>query len=160
MNDISRIINNDQKSLKLFLSNEIIKKAKKLRGKLASFSEIIDDKPRVLKIMKAYDLGNFLKNCYLFIVKNYSNQPKERYYIATRLASQSSDLLVKLANDFAQKNSLKLIQYAIDPKLSRISLISLKEIKKIDDYSHSVNVLTEFRKNFLDNLIKIKNLVK
>ena len=113
-----------------------------------------------MNIVKAYDMGNILKNFYLFVIKNYSKHPKKRYYLAVILASQSSDLLVKLAQDFAQSNSLKLIQYAIHPKLSRISLISLREIKKIDDYPHSVNILTEFRKNFLDNLIKIKNLVK
>jgi len=147
----------NQRDLSGFLQNQVIKKSKKLKGKFAPFSEIIDNELRVLKINKIYDLSEKFKNLYLFIVKNYLKQPKERYFLAVSLASQSSDLLVSLANGFAQKNTLKLVQYAINPKQLRISLISLKEIEKIEDYSFSVELLKEFRTNFRNMLVKIKN---
>jgi len=160
MKSSSQELYTNQKSLKLFLLNELFKKSKKIRGKFSPISELIDNKAKIMKIMKLYDLGNVIKNFYMFIVKNYSKQPKERYFLAVILASQSSDLLVNLAKDFAQKNSLKLIQYAIDSNLSRISLISLKEIEKVEDYSISIDILNECRNNFLNTLSKIKNLVK
>lgn len=146
-----------QRDLSGFLQNKLIKKSKKLKGKFAPFSEIIDNELRVLKINKIYDLSEKFKNLYLFIVKNYLKQPKERYFLAVSLASQSSDLLVSLANEFAQKNALKLVQYAINPKQLRVSLISLKEIENIEDYSFSVELLKEFRTNFRNMLVKIKN---
>lgn len=146
-----------QRDLSGFLQNKLIKKSKKLKGKFAPFSEITDNELRVLKINKIYDLSEKFKNLYLFIVKNYLKQPKERYFLAVSLASQSSDLLVSLANEFAQKNTLKLVQYAINPKQLRVSLISLKEIENIEDYSFSVELLKEFRTNFRNMLVKIKN---
>ncbi len=107
-----------------------------------------------------YDLSEKFKNLYLFIVKNYLKQPKERYFLAVILASQSSDLLVSLANEFAQKNALKLVQYAINPKQLRVSLISLKEIENIEDYSFLVELLKEFRAFFRKMLGKIKNTIE
>ncbi len=146
-----------QRDLRGFLQNKLIKKSKKLKGKFAPFSEFIDNEIRVLKINKIYNLSEKFKNLYLFIVKNYLKQPKERYFLAVILASQSSDLLVSLANEFAQKNALKLVQYAINPKQLRVSLISLKEIESIEDYSFSVELLKEFRTFFRNMLGKIKN---
>ncbi len=146
-----------QKELQAFLQNEIFKKSKKLKGKFAPFSEIIDNEYRVLKIKAIYDLSEKSKNLYLFIIRNYSKPPKERFYLAIILAAQSSDLLVSLANNFAQKNGLKLIQYAINPKQLRISLISLKEIENLEDYSFSVDILKEFRTFFRNMLGKIKS---
>ena len=160
MINTSRKIDSNQKTLHLFLINELLKKSKKIRGKFSPISELIEDKVKVMKIVKLYDLGSLFKNFYLFIVKNYSKQPKKRYFLAIILASQSSDLLVNLAKDFAQKNSLKLIQYAIDPMFSRISLISLKEIENVEDYSISIEILKEFRNIFLNTLTKLKSLVK
>lgn len=160
MINTSRKIDRNQKTLQLFLINELLKKSKKIRGKFSPISELIEDKVKVMKIVKLYDLGSLFKNFYLFIVKNYSKQPKKRYFLAIILASQSSDLLVNLAKDFAQKNSLKLIQYAIDPMFSRISLISLKEIENVEDYSISIEILKEFRNIFLNTLTKLKSLVK
>ncbi len=149
-----------QRELKVFLQNQVFKKSTKLKGKFAPFSEIIDNELRVLKIRDIYYLSENLKNFYLVIVKNYSKHPKERYFLAALLASQSSDLLVILANKFAQKHTLKLVQYAINPKQLRISLISLKEIEKIEDYSFSVELLKEFRTTFRNILGKIKNTLE
>ena len=149
-----------QKELKVFLENQILKKSKKLKGKFAPFSELIDNEFKILKIKDIYNLNEIFKHLYLFIVKNYSKGPKERYFLAVLLASQSSDLLVSLANDFAQKNALKLIQYAINPKQLRISLISLKEIEKTEDYSLSLEILQEFRAHFRKMLAKIKSTLE
>lgn len=149
-----------QRNLKVFLQDQIFNKSKKLKGKFAPFSEMINNERRVLKIKEIYDLRENYKNVYLFIVKNYLKKPKERYFLAVLLASQSSDLLVSLANEFAQKKALKLVQYAINPKQLRISLISLKEIEKIEDFSFSVDVLKEFRAYFRKMLAKIKSTLE
>jgi hypothetical protein len=149
-----------QSNLRVFLKNQIARKSKKLKGKFAPFSDVINNEIKVLKIKAIYDLRDVSKNFYLFIVRNYSKHPKERYFLAIILASQSSDLLVSLANEFAQKNGLKLVQYAIKPKQLRISLISLKEVKKIEDYSLTLAILNEFRTNFRNILRKIKNCVE
>ncbi|MFX1339339.1 MAG: hypothetical protein ACFFDK_12075 [Promethearchaeota archaeon] len=149
-----------QRDLKVFLQNMIFKVSNKLKGKFSPFSEIIGNELKVLMIKDIYDLGENHKNLYLFIVKNYSKQPKERYFLAVLLASQSSDLLVSLANDFARKNALKLVQYTINLKQLRISLIALKEIEKIEDFSFSVEILKEFRTNFREMLAKIKSTLE
>lgn len=149
-----------QKALKYFLKNNVLKQSRKIRGKFPPFSEIIDNETKILKIIKIYELEILSKNFYLLIVKNYSKHPKERYFLAIKLASQSSDLLVTLSNDFAHKNSLRLIQYIITPKLHRVSLISLKEIVTIEDYSLSIEILREFRNKFLNILTKVKKQLK
>jgi hypothetical protein len=97
---------------------------------------------------------------FLFSVKNYDKLPKIRYFLAMQLASQSSDFLVALSRDFAIKNDLKLIQYSIVPKTTRISLLSLKEIKEIEDFEKSIGMLQDFRERFRKKIAKIKDLVK
>lgn len=149
-----------QKDLRVYIQGQLSKRSKNLKGRFAPFSEMIDNELRVLKVKNIYDLSEKFKNMWLFIVKNYSKHPKERYFFGVLLASQSSDLLVSLANDFAKKNSLKLVQYAINPKYFRISLIALKEIEKIEDYSFSIELLKEFRTKFRNMLVKIKNAME
>ena len=70
------------RELSVFLQNQIFKKSTKLKGKFAPFLEKVDNEPRILKIKDIFDLSEKLKNLYLFIVKNYLKQPKERYFLA------------------------------------------------------------------------------
>ena len=137
-----------------------IKNAKKLKGKFAPFSESVNKTPKSLKIKAIYNLKEQLKNFFLIIVRNYSKQPKIRYFLAISLASQSSDFLVSLAKNFASKNDLKLIQYSIYPKTLRIPLLALKELKTVENYSNSIELLNAFRTNFQKTLVKLKNLVE
>ena len=149
----------NQEVLKSYLESNVIKSAIKLKGKFAPFSEPVDKTPKTLPIKRIYNLKEQLKNIFLIIVKNYSNQPKVRYFLAIILASQSSDFLVSLAKDYATRNNLKLIQYSIFPKNIRISLLSLKEIRTIEDYLSSIELLKDFKKKFRKTLEKIRNLV-
>ena len=148
------------KVLKSYLESYVIKSANKLKGKFAPFSEQVDKTLKTLPIKRIYNLKEELKGISLIIVKNYSKQPRVRYFLSIILASQSSDFLVSLAKDHARKNNLKLIQYSLFPKNIRISLLSLKEIRTIKDYSNSIELLKDFRKKFQQTLVKIKNLVE
>ena len=149
----------NQEGLKSYLETNVIKSAIKLKGKFAPFSESVDKIPKTLQIKRIYKLKEQLKNFFLIIVKNYSNQPKVRYFLAIILASQSSDFLVSLAKDYATRNNLKLIQYSLFPK-KRINLLSLKEIRTIEDYSSSIELLKDFKKKFRKTLEKIRTLVE
>ena len=149
-----------QADLKSFIQNEIIKNLKKLRGKHSPISETVDNTPRTLLIEKIYDLSEIYKNFFLLIVKNYSKQPKSRYFLAISLANNSSDLLVQLAMEYTARNELKLIQYSIFPKTFRIQLLLLKEIKKIEDFTESIKKLKSFRKEFRFKLGQVKNLIE
>lgn len=149
-----------QTDLKSFIQNEIIKKVKKLRGKHAPISEIVNSVPKTLAVEKIYDLSESNKNFFLFIVKNYSKTPKLRHFLAISLANNSSDFLVLIAKDTAIKNKLKLIQYSIYRKIFRIQLLLIKEINEIEDYTDLVEKLKNLRSEFRGKLEKIKNLVE
>jgi hypothetical protein len=150
----------DQTDLKSFIKNELIKETKKVRGKHSPISELVDNVPQSLKVEKLYDLSKKEKYCFLFIVRNYSKKPKLRYFLAVSLAYNSSDLLVQFAREYALKNDLKLIQYSVFLKTLRIQLLLLKELKKIEDYANSINILKIYRKEFRGTLLKIKNLLE
>ena len=147
-------------ALKPYLKSKVIKNAQKLRGKFAAISELIEDTLRTLTVQNIFKLGDELKGLFLVSVKNYYKYPKIRYFLAIQLASQSSDFLVALSRDFAIKNDLKLIQYSVVPKTTRISLLSLKEIKEIEDFEKSIGILQDFREKFRKKIAKIKNLVE
>ena len=149
-----------QNDFQSFIKNEIIKKGKKLRGKHAPISEVIDNVPKSLSVDKIYDLREEKKNYFLLIVRNYVKQPKFRYFLAISIANNSSDLLVYLARDYAIENNLKLIQYSIFPKTLRIQLLLIKEIEKIEDYTNSMKKLSDIRKEYRIKLVKIKNLLE
>ncbi len=152
--------NSAQTDLKSFIQNDIIKNIKKVRGKHAPISEIVNNAPKTLIVEKIYDLSENYKNFFFFIIKNYSKTPKLRYFLALSLAHTSSDLLVQLAKEFTVKNDLKLIQYSIFPKTFRIKLLLLKEIEKVEDYTNFIEKLKSFRREFRYKLEQVKNLVE
>jgi len=131
-----------------------------LKGKRSPLTETVDKTPKTLPIISVLNLINESKDLYLVKVKNYSKQPRFRHFLAVILAAQSSDLLVQLAKNFANKNDLKLIQYSLYPKLQRINLLALKELKDVEDFSKSIRILLDFKKEFRISLQKIKNLVE
>ncbi|MFX1408777.1 MAG: hypothetical protein ACFFA6_00365 [Promethearchaeota archaeon] len=148
------------RSLKDFIKNNVIKNAKKLRGKYTPISEIVNNVPKTLKIKKIYELKGNNKNLYLIISNNYTKVPKIRYFLAVSLASQSSDFLVSLAKNFAKRNNLKLIQYSIFPKTLRINLLLIKELNDVEDYSKSIQILINFRIVFQNRLINFRSLIE
>lgn len=146
--------------LESFLKTEIIKKAKKLKARYPSISEIVDGTPKILKIKNFYEMKDEFKNYYLIKVKNYNNDPKFRHFLAIILASQSSDFLASITKELIKEiGNIKLIQFSIYPKNFRISLLSLKEIRNEDDFLKSVKILKDLRINFKKKLDKIKNLI-
>jgi len=149
-----------QIDLRSSIKNKIIKDIKKIRGKHAPISEIVDNISKTLTVEKLYDLREKDKNCFLFIVKNYAKTPKLRYFLAITLANNSSDFLVQIAKDYAIKNDLKLIQYSIFPRMLRIQLLLIKELKQFEDYNNFLEKLTIIRRKFRVKLDKIKNLVE
>ena len=151
----------DSNTLKTFITNEVIKKAQKIKNKWLPISERTNEDTKILKIKTFYNLEKHYKNIFFILVKNTEKQKKIRYFLAVLLASQSSDLLVYLANDLMTKNSdLKLIQYSIYPNNSRVSLLSLIELKKVENFDLSINFLLNIRKEFRDMLNKLKNLLE
>lgn len=150
-----------QKSLMSYIQKEIIKNLKKIKGKFPPLSEIVDRTTKILPIKAVYDLSSIHKNFYLFIIKNYSKQPKRRYFLAITLAFQSSDLLVSLARDYIRDNKeLKLIQYSIHPVHHRVNLLLMKELTKIKDYEDSIELLIPMRQSFRKKLDKIKTFLE
>lgn len=149
-----------QNDLKSFIKKEFSKNVEKLKGKHIPISEVVNNVSKLLLVEKIYDLSKKDKYFFLFIVRNYSKQPKLRYFLAISLANNSSDLLVQLARDYAIKSDLKLVQYSIFPKLLRVQLLLLKEVKLIEDYTHSIEKLKIYRREFRSKLAKIKNLVE
>ncbi len=148
-------------SLESYLKTEVIKKARKLKGRYPSISEIVDGTPRILKIKNFYEMKEEFKNYYLIKVKNYYNEPKFRHFLAIVLASQSSDLLVLITRELIKEiGNTKLIQFSIHPKNFRVSLLSLKEIRNKDDFLKSVKILKDLRINFKKKLDKIQNIIE
>jgi len=152
--------NSNLKELKMFIERNIIKNMKKVRGKHAPIVEIVENTSYELSVKSIYDLRPKFKNFFLFIAENYSKQPKFRFFIAIILANNSSDLLVILARDYAIKNKLKLIQYSIFPKNLRIQLLSIKEVKHIDNFTNLIEILKGFRQIFRNKLVKLKNSIE
>ena len=152
--------NSNRKDIESFIRNDIINKAKKIKGKHPPIAEIVENKPRSLSVQSVHDLNKKLKNFYIITLKNYSKQPKLRYFLTISIANNSSDLLVLLTRDVVLKHNLKLIQYSLYPKSFRIQLLCLKEIQETEDYSNSVKILKSIRKDFRDKLGRIKNLLE
>ena len=151
----------NQESLSNYIQKDLLKKLKKIKGKFPPISEIVERTLKTLPIKAIYDLRSTNKNFYLLIVKDKSDQLKNRYFIAITLASQSSDLLVSLAREYIKENmDLKLIQYSIHPKHYRVNLLLLKELNKIEDYKDSVEFLKPIRQSFRKKLEKITHSIE
>ena len=154
------MVKSDLTDLKSFVKREFMKEAKKVRGKHSPISELVDNAPQSLKMKKIYDLNKKERYSFLLITRNYIKKPKLRYFLVISLAYNSSDLLVQFARDFALKDDLKLIQYSIFPKTLRIQLLLLKELKNVEDYANSINILKSNRKIFRSTLLKVKTIIE
>ena len=148
----------NQKELKTLVKSKIIKNSKKIREKHSNISELVNKTPKTLEVKNIYDLSEQHANLYLMVVRNHAKQPKTRYFLAISLASQSSDLVVNLARDIVKKDDdVRLIQFSIHPKSMRVSLLALKELTSIENYSHSIDLLQDLRRNFRQKLTKFAN---
>ncbi len=154
------MVNPTEKDLTLYFRRNLIKDLKKIKGKHAPITEIVENIPRSFPVNSIYDMSEIFKNFYLLVVRNYSKKPKFKYFLAVSIANNSSDLLVHLARSSAIKYGLRLIQYSVYPKTLRIHLLSLKEIKNPSDYKSSVEVLKAISKEVRDKLVRLEKLVE
>ncbi|MHA1803512.1 MAG: hypothetical protein ACTSU4_03135 [Promethearchaeota archaeon] len=129
-----------------------------MRGKFPPISEIKEGIVKTWKIKSVHAIKS-KKGVYLFTLKDPSNTPKTRYFLAIILASQSSDLLVLLAREEAIEKGLKLIQYSIPLESFRVSLLSLKEIVAgEDEIEDLIKYLEKFRKVYRKKLERVKKI--
>ncbi|MFX1397676.1 MAG: hypothetical protein ACFFAS_11620 [Promethearchaeota archaeon] len=148
--------NEQRKDFLSFIKHDIVKQARKVKGKHPPIIEVVEKKSKVLEIEAIYDLYSTLKFFYLFVVKDKSENHKTRYMLAISLANQSSDFLSELAKKLITKgDGFKLIQYAVIPKVFRINLLLLKEFITIDDYSISIEILRETRSMYRKKIINL-----
>ena len=152
--------NDTKENLQSYLKKEIIKDAKRIKKKFPPISEKINGISKSLKIKNIYELKGKFNNFIFITTKNYAKKPKNRYFLAIILASQSSDLLVNLAKEFSKINKLKLIQFSLYPQHFRVGLFSLKEILDKNNFSETVNLLKEFRILYRKDLEKLRKLIE
>ena len=152
--------NDTNEKLQRYLKKEILKDAKRIKNKYPPISEKINGISKSLKIKNIYELKGNLNNFIIITTKNYAKNPRNRYFLAILLASQSSDFLVSLAKEFSKQNRLKLIQFSLHPQHFRVGLFSLKEIHDKNNISEAINLLKEFRINYRKDLEKLRKLIE
>jgi len=152
--------NDTMENLQSYLKKEILKDAQRLKNKYPPISEKVDGISKSLRIKNIYKLKGNLNNFIFIKTKNYTKNPRYRYFLAILLATQSSDLLSSLAKEFSKKNRLKLIQFSLYPQHFRVGLFSLKEIHNKNNISEGVNLLKEFRIIYRKDLEKLRKLIE
>lgn len=140
--------------------NEFIKvlevKNNRLKGKFLPISEYKGKKQFQYNIKAIYCLKDELDNRFHLIkLVNPEKTPKYRFFLSIILAHQSSDLIVLIAKDLLKSNDLMLIQYPLNYKLHRLSLIGLKEVKTRDEFFKIKQIMKEIYIELKHKLIKI-----
>ena len=152
--------NDTKENIQSYLKKEFLKDAKRIKKKFPPITEKINGISKSLKIKNIYELKGDLNNLLFITTKNYAKNPKERFFLAITLASQSSDLQVSLAKEFSKENRLKLIQFSLYPQHFRVGLFSLKEIHSKNEISEAVNLLKEFRIRYRKDIEKLRKLIE
>ncbi|MFW9928427.1 MAG: hypothetical protein ACFFD1_03465 [Candidatus Thorarchaeota archaeon] len=148
---------NDNMDLKNKIKNDLLSKGNKLRNKYPPISEKGNDGLLIQKVKKIFKLKEDFRNFYLIETKSTNHNKEKRYYLALIIASQSSDLLVKIAQNVIIKESdLRLIQFSFHPEHSRVSLALLKELDELSDFDELKTKLNSLRAKFLT---KLNNLI-
>ncbi len=140
------------------IKKELIPKGTKLKYKYPSISERLNGNIIIQKIKNIYQLKDEFKNFFLIITKEKKKQKRNKYYLAILLATQSSDLLVKIAKKIIQEQkNIRILQFSIHPKHFRVSLILLIELDEFTGINETKELLKKLRSNFieiLNNFIK------
>jgi hypothetical protein len=143
--------------LKEKIKQDLLSKATKLNHKYPPISDRIDDKLRVQKIKKIFQLKEDYQNFYLIITKLKNDNKEKKYYLALIVAVQSSDLLVKIAKKLVlNEEHIHLIQFPFHPKHFRVSLAFLRELEEFMDIDELKNKLNTLRTKFL---MKLNNII-
>ena len=141
-------------------TEELIAKAKKFKGQYPPISEAVNNEIKLLKIKNIYKIEEKSVILYLFKIKNYTKNSKYRYFIGNVIASQSSDLLVNLAKNYAINNSIKLIQFCLHPNTHRINLLSLIELKTVELYPEILDHFSKLNIKFKEKLKNLNNILE
>lgn len=147
------------KDLEVFIRN-LLTDAKKIKSKLPSISKNVKGQQVILEINRIYSFEEHNSSFLLFKVKNYEKKPKYLYFLGKKLVSQSSDLIVMLAKNYALKNELELIQFPLIPKTRRVNLLALKQFENGKRYSLIIELLNTFRKKLQKKMEKIKKIAE
>ena len=143
--------------LKIKIKNDLISKGNRIRNKYPPISKKNDGGLLIQKIKKVFQLKEDFKNFYLINTKSTNHQKEKRYYLALIIASQSSDLLVKIAQKvIIEEKDLRLIQFSFHPEHSRVSLALLKELDELSDFNELKTKLNSLKSKFLT---KLNNLI-
>lgn len=148
---------NNNMDLKIKIKNDLISKGNRIRNKYPPISKKNDGGLLIQKIKKVFQLKADFKNFYLINTKSTNHQKEKRYYLALIIASQSSDLLVKIAQKvIIEEKDLRLIQFSFHPEHSRVSLALLKELDELSDFNELKTKLNSLKSKFLT---KLNNLI-
>jgi hypothetical protein len=143
--------------LKEKIKRDLLTKATKLNNKYPPISDRSNDRLRVQKIVKIFQLKEDYQNFYLIITKPKNDNKEKKYYLALVIAVQSSDLLVKIAKKLvSNEGHIQLIQFAFHPKHFRVSLAFLRELEELMDIDDLKNKLNSLRTKFL---MKLNNII-
>ncbi|MFO8019959.1 MAG: hypothetical protein R6U96_15145 [Promethearchaeia archaeon] len=146
-------------NLEKFIDN-ILKDAEKIRSKLPNLSRTVQGKQVILKIKKIYSFKEKNSKFFLLQVRNYEKTPKYLYFLGKRLVSQSSDLIVLLAKEFAIEHDIELVQFPLHPQTRRVNLLALKRLPDGNSYPETVDLLNSYKKRLSKKMEKIKRIAE
>ncbi|TFG17753.1 MAG: hypothetical protein EU531_02335 [Promethearchaeota archaeon] len=139
--------------LKEKIKQDLLSKGTKLRNKYPPISELSNGKLFVQKIKSIFQLKEKFINFYLLLTKSTNDRKEKRYYLALIIASQSSDLLAKIAkNVIVDEKKIRLIQFSFHPEHFRVNLALLRELDEFTDFEKLRSKLSSLRSEFLTKL--------
>ena len=142
--------------LKDKIKKNLLSKGIKLRNKYPPISQRSDEKVLIEKIRSLFQLQKDFNNFYLIITKSTNKRKDKKFYLAIILASQSSDLLAKIAKYIViNEEKIRLIQYSFHPEHLRVSLALLRELDEFIDFDDIKTKLSSLRTQFLRKLNNI-----
>ena len=142
--------------LKEKINKVLLSKGTKLKNKYPPISQRRDGGVMVQKIKSIFQLRDDFKNFYLIITKSTNNRKERKFYLALILASQSSDLLAKIAKSIiSNEKEMRLIQFSFHPEHFRVNLALLRELDELMDFDELKDKLDSLRTQFLSKLNNI-----
>lgn len=140
--------------------DNILEDAEKLKSKLPNLSRTVHGKQVILKIKSIHSFMKKDSRFFLFQVRNYKKTPKYLYFLGKRLVSQSSDLIVLLAKEFAIGHDIQLVQFPLYIQTRRVNLLALKRLPDGNSYPEIVELLNSYRAKLLRKMEKIKKIAE
>ncbi|TFG01757.1 MAG: hypothetical protein EU542_06400 [Promethearchaeota archaeon] len=144
--------------LKDKIKQELLSKGTKLRNKYPPISERKNGTLIVQKVKSIFQLNVNFRNYYLLITKSTNKRKDLKYYLTLIIASQSSDLLAKIAKKvIGDQKKIRLIQFPFHPEHFRVNLALLRELDEFTDFTQLMTRLNSLRTQFRTKLHNIIN---